>query len=56
MPDLHLLIYAGTVALFVLGAAAVAVLSLLLFSGVAVVHSAKQAKRRNRNGARRRKE
>lgn len=48
MPDLNLFIYAGTLALFVLGAVAVGALTLLLFSGIALVHSAKQAKRRKR--------
>ncbi|WP_171906504.1 hypothetical protein [Arthrobacter sp. SW1] len=52
MPDLNLLVYAGTLALFVLGALAVGALSLLLFSGIALVHSARQARRRKRHGMR----
>ena len=51
MPDLHLFVYAGTIALFMLGALAVLLLSLLVFGGIAVVHSIKQARRPKRPGS-----
>jgi xanthine/uracil permease len=44
--DPYLYVYAGTIAVFVLFAAAVAAFSLVIFSGIAIVHGIKEARRR----------
>lgn len=46
MIDPYLYVYAGTIAVFVLFAAAIAALSLVVFSGIAIAHGIKQARRR----------